>query len=100
MVATAYVRGKSARPAGPANPRDTSNVPEGRWKWLLSLVVVCAVTVVGIWSYAVTLDTWAGSFVTALGVCALLAFVVGAIALSVLISDLVASRTTPDREPG
>lgn len=92
LVALAYFRGRRAAPPAAPGSGDTPGAPEGRWKWLLSLVALCSAAVVGIWLYAITLETWAGTTFNALAVCAFLAFVVGSVALAVLISDLVQGR--------
>ena len=64
---------------------------ESRWKWLLLVIGVCVATVVGMWSYALSLEEWgeARSMIFNLG--GLLAVAAGLAALVLLISDLMGS---------
>lgn len=64
---------------------------ESRWKWLLLVIGVCVVTVVGMWSYALSLEEWGDARTMIFGLGSLLAVTTGFMALLLLISDLLGS---------
>jgi hypothetical protein len=81
--------------------RDLNETPsEGRWKRHLLVVVVSIAAVVGIWCYAVTLETWGGTLPIVLSVVGLVAMTIGFTAVVMLVSDFVGNHSAHSGQGG